>query len=72
MTADTQEPTASPRDFIFYRIKAGIFDPELVTVEDAPGAVHAYKLLAAMGYDPRQYDIMRIGKFSEFPDDYEN
>jgi hypothetical protein len=66
------EPTASPRDFTFYRIRGGIFEPDLVVVTDAPGAVHAYKKLASMGYDPRKYDIMRIGPFSEFPDDYEN
>lgn len=65
------EPKASPRDFVFYRILAGIYEPELVTVEQASGAVHAYKRLAEMGYDPRKYDIMNIGKFSELPDDYE-
>lgn len=66
------EPKASPRDFVFYRITGGIFEPELVTVGKADGAVRAYKRLAEMGYDPRRYDIMSIGKFSEFPDDYEN
>lgn len=65
------EPKASPRNFVFYRILAGIYEPELVTVEQANGAVHAYKRLAEMGYDPRKYDIMRIGKFVETPDDYE-
>ena len=66
------EPGASPRTFKFYRILGGIFEPDYVIVEDAPGAVHAYKKLAAMGYDPRKYDIMSIGPFSEFPDNYEN
>lgn len=65
------EPKASPRTFTFYRITGGIYEPDLVTVVDAPGAVHAYKILASMGHDPRKYDIMRIGKFVETPDDYE-
>jgi hypothetical protein len=66
------EPKASPRDFTFYRITGGIFEPDLIKVKRAEGAVYAFKKLAEMGYDPRKYDIMSIGSFSEFPDDYEN
>jgi len=66
------EPRASPRDFTFYRITGGIFEPDLVEVKDAAGAVYAFKRLAELGYDPRKYDIMKIGHFSEFPDDFEN
>lgn len=66
------EPKASPRDFTFYRITGGIFEPELVIVKNAPGAIYAFKILASMGHDPRKYDIMSIGEFSPFPDDYEN
>jgi hypothetical protein len=43
-----------------------------VEVKRVAGAVYAFKKLAEMGYDPRKYDIMRIGNFSELPDDYEN